>query len=70
MAMAAQAVGVILVHAWPSVSRDEAAQIDHPMRLDGRSAGCFTVSENAYQTIDRYVKSRNKRILIWAADGR
>lgn len=59
----------ILVHAWPSVSHDEAAKIDHPMRMDYRSAGCFTVSEKAYLTIDRYIKSRNKCILIWAIDG-
>lgn len=59
----------ILIHPWSSVSNDEAAQINHPMQLDYRCAGCFTVSDNAFQTIDRYVKSRNKRILLLAVDG-
>lgn len=59
----------ILIHPWHSVSNDEAAQIDHPMNLDYRCAGCFTISDIAFQTIDRYIRSTNSRILLYAING-
>lgn len=59
----------ILIHHWSSVSYDEAAKIKRPMSCDYRSAGCFTLSDNGFQTVDRYIKSRQKRILLWAIDG-
>lgn len=59
----------ILIHAWESVTRDHNARINHPMSLDYRSAGCFTTTDEGYKTIDQYVKSRNKRILLYAIDG-
>lgn len=60
----------ILIHPWSSVTRDYEAQIDHPMDLDYRCAGCFTTTDEGYKTIDQYVKSRTKHILLYAFDGR
>lgn len=59
----------ILIHPWSSVTRDYEAKISQPMNLDGRCAGCFTTTDEGYKTIDRYVKSRTKRILLYAIDG-
>lgn len=59
----------LLIHPWGSVGADAAAQIDHPMALDGRSAGCFTTSEDGFLTIDRYVKESSRRLLLLAIDG-
>lgn len=59
----------LLIHPWPSVNRDKEAQIAEPMSLDGRSAGCFTMGEDEYATVDRYIKSRAKRMLLYAIDG-
>lgn len=56
----------ILIHPWSSVTRDYEAQIDRPMSLDYRCAGCFTTTDEGFETIDRYVKSRQKRILLYA----
>lgn len=58
----------ILIHSWSSVDRDYEAQIDHPMKLDMRCAGCFTTTDEGFKTIDRYVKSRQKRMLLVAID--
>lgn len=59
----------ILIHPWSSVSHDAAAQIEEPMALDYRSAGCFTTTHLGFETIDRYIKSRQQRILLWAING-
>lgn len=59
----------ILIHPWSSVTRDYEAKISQPMNLDGRCAGCFTTTDEGYKTIDRYVKSRTKRILLYAIGG-
>lgn len=59
----------LLIHPWSSVTYDYQMQIKGPMVLDGRSAGCFTTTEDGFNTIDRYVKSQNKRILLWAFNG-
>lgn len=59
----------ILLHPWSSVTHDYEAKISQPMNLDGRCAGCFTTTDEGYKTIDRYVKSRTKRILLYAIDG-
>lgn len=59
----------LLIHPWGSVGADAAAKINHPMALDGRSAGCFTTSEDGFLTIDRYVKESSKRLLLLAIDG-
>lgn len=59
----------ILIHPWSSVTRDYEAKISSPMNLDGRCAGCFTTTDEGYRTIDQYVKSRQKRILLYAFDG-
>lgn len=59
----------ILIHPWSSVTHDYEAKISQPMNLDGRCAGCFTTTDEGYKTIDRYVKSRTKRILLYAIDG-
>lgn len=58
----------ILIHPWVSVTRDYEAQIDHPMKLDMRCAGCFTTTDDGFLTIDRYVKSATKRLLLVAID--
>lgn len=59
----------ILIHTWHSVTDDYKMQIKEPMALDYRSAGCFTTTEDGYNTIDRYVKSQQDRILLYAFDG-
>lgn len=59
----------ILIHPWSSVTDDYKMQIKKPMTLDYRSAGCFTTTEDGYKTIDRYVKSQQKRILLFALNG-
>lgn len=59
----------ILIHPWSSVTYDYKMQIKEPMVLDGRSAGCFTTTEDGFNTIDRYIKSQNNRILLWAFNG-
>lgn len=59
----------LLIHPWSSVSYDEMEQIQQPMELDYRSAGCFTTSEIGFQTIDQYIKSRTKPLLLFATDG-
>jgi len=59
----------ILIHPSSFVEYDEAMQIEEPMKLDFRCAGCFTVGNSAYEIIDHYIKSRQKRILLWAIDG-
>lgn len=59
----------ILIHQWHSVTHDCEAKIDRPMDLDMRCAGCFTTTDEGYKTIDRYIKSRSKRLLLYAIDG-
>lgn len=59
----------ILIHPWWSVTQDYEMQIDRPMDLDGRCAGCFTTTIEGYETIDRYAKSCKKRILLCAING-
>lgn len=59
----------ILIHPWSSVTYDYNMQIKQPMVLDGRSAGCFTTTEDGFNTIDRYVKSQKKRMLLYAFNG-
>lgn len=59
----------ILIHPWGSVDSDYEAQIDRPMNLDGRSAGCFTTTHEGFRQIDTYTKSCQKQILLFAADG-
>lgn len=59
----------ILIHPWSSVSHDYEAKISRPMNLDGRCAGCFTTTDEGYKLIDQYVRSRTKRILLYAIDG-
>lgn len=59
----------ILIHPWSSVSHDCDAKIKNPMELDGRSAGCFTTSDKGFETIDSYIKSRQKRLLLCAING-
>lgn len=59
----------ILIHQWSSVTRDYEAKIDHPMNLDMRCAGCFTTTAEGYEAIDRYAKSRQKRIMLYAING-
>lgn len=56
----------ILIHSWWSVDRDYEAQIDRPMDLDMRCAGCFTTTKEGFETIDRYIKSRQKQMLLYA----
>ncbi len=56
----------LLIHPWGSVDEDHDAQIQEPMTLDGRCEGCFTTSEVGYAVLDEYIKSRNKRILLYA----
>lgn len=59
----------ILIHPWSSVTHDYEARISQPMNLDGRCAGCFTTTDKGYKTIDRYAKSSQKRILLYAFNG-
>lgn len=59
----------LLIHPWQSVTYDSDARIKTPMALDGRSAGCFTTTEEGFNTIDRYVKSQHNRILLYAFNG-
>lgn len=59
----------ILIHPWSSVTHDYEARISQPMNLDGRCAGCFTTTDKGYKTIDRYAKSSQKRILLYAING-
>ena len=56
----------LLIHPWSSVTRDYQAKIQHPMVLDYRSAGCFTTTDEGFKTIDRYIKSCQKRLLLYA----
>lgn len=59
----------ILIHSWRSVDYDYQQQIQRPMDIDGRCEGCFTTTNEGFETIDRYIKSRQKRILLYAFDG-
>lgn len=59
----------ILIHPWGNVTRDYEAKISQPMNLDGRCAGCFTTTDEGFKTIDKYIKSRQKRMLLFAFDG-
>ena len=59
----------ILIHPWWRVDKDCLLQIDHPMNLDGRCAGCFTTTHDGYETLDDYIKSCSKRILLVAVNG-
>lgn len=56
----------ILIHPWWSVTRDYKAKISQPMSLDYRCAGCFTTTDDGFKTVDRYIKSRQKRMLLYA----
>lgn len=58
----------ILIHPWGSVDRDYQRQIKHPMNVDGRCEGCFTTTTEGFDTIDRYIKSRQKQMLLYAFD--
>lgn len=58
----------ILIHPWSSVTTDCLNKIKHPMDLDYRSAGCFTTTDEGFSTIDRYVKSCQKKVLLYAID--
>lgn len=59
----------ILIHPWSSVSHDYKAKIDRPMNLDYRSAGCFTITDEGFKTIDTYIKSCDRRMLLFAFYG-
>ena len=56
----------ILIHAWSSVTNDYEAQIDEPMNLDMRCAGCFTTTDEGYETLHRIIRAEKKRILLYA----
>ena len=45
------------------------AQIEHSMNLDGSCAGCFTTTHEGFETLDQYIKSCNKCLLLVAVDG-
>lgn len=59
----------LLLHPWESVDYDHDNKIQHSMALDGRCAGCFTTSTVGWNTLHRYIQSRQKRILLYAIDG-
>lgn len=56
----------ILIHPNYLVGYDEETHRRIPMDLDYRSAGCFTMSDKGFETIDGYIKSRQKRLLLIA----
>lgn len=56
----------ILIHPWESVSRDEYLKISKPMNCDGRSAGCFTISDSSFKLVSNLIKNCNNRILLYA----
>lgn len=59
----------ILIHPWSSVTRDYKARISRPMSTDGRCEGCFTTTDEGFATIDKYVKSCHKLMLLVAING-
>ena len=56
----------LLIHTWESVTNDYEDQIDEPMKLDKRSAGCFTTTDEGYETLHRLIQSEKKNILLYA----
>lgn len=60
----------ILIHHWYSVTVDSHVKIKRPMRADYRSAGCFTLADEAFVKIDSFVKATPERILLYAFNGK
>ena len=56
----------ILIHHWWQVDDDYNNRINVPMNCDYRSAGCFTTTKTAFNYISNFIKSRNKRLLLYA----
>lgn len=59
----------LIIHPWSSMDYDYEMQTQEPLAMDGRSAGCFTMTTAGWETLHQYIQSRQKRILLYAING-